>query len=149
MTATAHILLVEDDQDHAELMRTVFARSSKGSAEGRGVTISHLPDGSAAMAYLEGLLQSPRGESWPRCILLDLRLPKQDGLDILKAIKSNEALRTIPVIILTTSASEEDMARAYAMHANSYVVKPVHFKEFSALLAALGDYWIGVNRQPG
>ncbi len=141
MNESNHILLVEDDPDQAELIRTVLRR---GDAP---LTLTHLPDGQAALEHLATLEQTPASQ-WPRCILLDLRLPRVDGLEVLKAIKDHERLRSIPVVILTTSAREEDLAHAYANHVNSYLVKPVQFGELRQLLAALGEYWIGLNRQP-
>ncbi len=81
-------------------------------------------------------------------ILLDLRLPKIDGLEVLREIKTDQILRTIPVVILTTSEAEIDVARAYSHHANSYLVKPVNFDQFTRLMDDLGFYWLAWNRQP-
>jgi CheY-like chemotaxis protein len=93
--------------------------------------------------YLDPI-SSPR----PHMILLDLRLPRVDGLDVLKIIKGDNALKTIPVVILTTSEAEKDVARAYYNHANSYLVKPVGFEEFKRLMDDLGFYWLGWNTHP-
>ena len=81
-------------------------------------------------------------------ILLDLRLPKVDGLEVLKAIKSDAGLSKIPVVMLTTSAAESDVTKAYAFHANSYLVKPADFKKFGELIEALGYYWLLWNQHP-
>jgi CheY-like chemotaxis protein len=81
-------------------------------------------------------------------ILLDLRLPRVDGLDVLKTIKEDEDLKTIPVVVLTTSEAEKDVARAYYNHANSYLVKPVGLEDFRKLMDDLGFYWLGWNTKP-
>jgi CheY-like chemotaxis protein len=80
--------------------------------------------------------------------LLDLRLPKVDGLEVLRVIKSDPKLTTIPVVILTTSAAETDMVKAYEHHANSFLVKPVDFTQFSKLMDTLGYYWLAWNQYP-
>jgi len=109
--------------------------------------VVHVEDGAAALDYLD---RSERAEvPRPRLILLDLRLPKIDGLDVLRTIKTSPDLATIPVVVLTTSASAQDMARAYACNANSYLVKPEDFAAFDALIADLGQYWLDLNRSPG
>jgi CheY-like chemotaxis protein len=84
----------------------------------------------------------------PNLILLDLRLPKVDGLEVLRVIKSDPKLTTIPVVILTTSAAETDMVKAYEHHANSFLVKPVDFTQFSKLMDILGYYWVAWNQYP-
>ena len=89
--------------------------------------------------------RSPR----PRLILLDLRLPRVDGLEVLGEIKSSPDLCAIPTVVLTTSESEHDVTRACAQHANSYLVKPVEFERFEALIGSLESYWLSLNRQPG
>ena len=81
-------------------------------------------------------------------VLLDLRLPRVDGIDVLKAIKEADELKSIPVVVLTTSEAEKDVARAYYNHANSYLVKPVGFEEFKKLMDDLGFYWLGWNTNP-
>jgi len=136
------ILLIEDNQDHADLI----IRSLKGHDLAK--EIRHICDGEAALNYLfgrneyAGLLKSP----CPGMILLDLRLPKVDGLEVLKEIKSCERLRRIPVVILTTSEAEKDISSAYNNHANSYIVKPVDFDKFTELMSSLCYYWLGWNQ---
>lgn len=88
--------------------------------------------------------KSPR----PRLILLDLRLPRIDGLEVLSRIKSSPTLQAIPTVVLTTSESEHDLARAGAEHANSYLVKPVDFARFEDLIGHVESYWLSLNRQP-
>jgi len=100
----------------------------------------HLKDGEAALQYLRGTT------TLPVIVLLDLRLPKVDGLEVLRAIKTDERLSHLPVVILTTSESEKDIATAYSEHVNSYLVKPVDFDLFTALMRDLGVYWLEYNR---
>ncbi len=138
------ILLVEDNRDHAELvMRTMEDFQVANS-------IIHVEDGEVALNYLygRGIYADRTIFPVPHLILLDLRLPKVDGLDVLRDIKGDETLRSLPVVILTTSDAERDMAMAYEYHANSYVTKPVNFDDFSKLLKDLGFYWLAWNRHP-
>jgi CheY-like chemotaxis protein len=138
------ILMVEDDPAHAEIVRRNFERSRIANR------LVHVSDGQAALDYLfrrdafSDPLQAPR----PGLILLDLRLPKVDGLEVLKTIKGDADLSQIPVVILTTSAAESDVARAYDSHANSYLVKPVDFGQFVELMEVLGYYWLVWNQNP-
>ena len=135
------ILLVEDNPAHAELV----ARSLEGHQIAN--KIYHVSDGEAALNYLfrRGEYTDPVQYPWPNLILLDIRLPKASGLEILKQIKRHNELQFIPVVILTTSAAEQDVAGAYHEHANSYLVKPADFAEFSKLMEELGYYWLGWN----
>jgi CheY-like chemotaxis protein len=138
------ILLVEDEPAHAEIVRRNFEGFRLANR------LEHVADGQAALDYLyqrddyADPLVSPR----PGLILLDLRLPKVDGLEVLKIIKQDPSLCRIPVVILTTSAMEADMARAYDSHANSYLTKPVDYPQFVALMESLGYYWLAWNRHP-
>lgn len=138
------ILLVEDNPAHAQLVIRSFEDHRVASE------ILHLSDGEAALDYL--LRRGPYGEApvgrQPHMILLDLRLPRVDGLEVLRQVKSAPALRDIPVVVLTTSAAESDVARAYEYHANSYVVKPLDFGKFTDLMDELGLYWLGWNHAP-
>jgi CheY-like chemotaxis protein len=138
------ILLVEDDPAHAEIVRRNFEKSRVANR------LIHVADGQAAIDYLyrKGPFADPLVSPRPGMILLDLRLPKVDGLEVLKTIKSDPGLATIPVVVLTTSASEADMVKAYDLHANSYLVKPVDFPQFVALLDTLGYYWLAWNERP-
>ncbi len=138
------ILLVEDNYDHAELIVRSFQ-------DHRVVNqIHHVIDGEAALDYLfrRDEYANSKGSPRPHVILLDLRLPKIDGLAVLHEIKTDEELRCIPVVILTTSEAESDLAQAYEHHANSYLVKPVDFAKFTHLIDDLGFYWLGWNRRP-
>ncbi|OGS36736.1 MAG: hypothetical protein A2506_00995 [Elusimicrobia bacterium RIFOXYD12_FULL_66_9] len=108
-------------------------------------------DGQAALDYLlhEGAYADVQANPRPDLILLDLRLPKVDGLDVLHRLKQDGALKRIPAVVLTTSAAESDMVRAYEGGAGSYLVKPVDFGKFTKLMEAFGFYWLLWNRFPG
>ena len=138
------VMLIEDNVDHAELViRTLQEHQIAND-------VRHFLDGQSALDYLfqrgeySDLNTNPR----PHVILLDLRLPRVDGIEVLKAIKEDDDLKTIPVVVLTTSEAEKDVARAYYHHANSYLVKPVGFEEFRKLMDDLGFYWLGWNTNP-
>jgi len=138
------VLLVEDNADHAELViRTLEEHQISNQ-------VRHFLDGQSALDYLfrRGKYAGETNISRPHVILLDLRLPRIDGIDVLKQIKENDDLKTIPVVILTTSEAEKDVVRAYRNHANSYLVKPVGFDEFKKLMKDLGFYWLGWNVNP-
>lgn len=138
------ILLVEDDESHAEIVRRNFKDYRLAN------TLMHVTDGQAALDYLrhENEFSDPATSPRPGIILLDLRLPKVDGLEVLKSIKTDPQLLQIPVVILTTSKAETDMVTAYAYHANSYLVKPVDFTEFTDLMTTFGFYWVAWNQYP-
>jgi len=114
------------------------------------VRLYHLEDGASALDYLfqRGAYADPDSSPRPAIILLDLRLPRVDGLTVLQTIKAAPELNRIPVIILTTSQAEADVARAYDAHANSYLVKPVEFPQFVNLVRELGCYWLEWNTDP-
>jgi CheY-like chemotaxis protein len=138
------ILFVEDDRDHAELVLRNFQENHLGNR------VIHLTDGAAALDYLfhRGTYANPASSPAPHLILLDLRLPKIDGLEVLRQIKEADHLRRIPVVILTTSKAENDIAAAYDRHTNSYLVKPVDYAKFVQLVRDLKFYWLAWNRQP-
>lgn len=138
------VMLVEDNADHAELViRTMEDHRIANK-------ILHFTDGQSALDYLlrRGEYEQPESSPRPHMILLDLRLPRVDGLEVLNMIKQREDTKSIPVVILTTSEAERDVARAYDNHVNSYLVKPVGFEEFSKLMNDLGFYWLGWNTNP-
>jgi CheY-like chemotaxis protein len=140
----ALVMLVEDNADHAELVMRTLADHQIANK------IIHLTDGQAALDFLfrRGDYSDPATSPRPHVILLDLRLPRVDGLDVLKTIKESEELRTIPVIVLTTSKTEKDVARAYNYYVNSYLVKPMGYEEFARLMEDMGFYWLAWNTQP-
>jgi len=138
------VMLVEDNADHAELViRTLHDHQFTNR-------ILHFTDGQSALDYLfrQGEYSNPETSPRPHIILLDLRLPRVDGLVVLDKIKEQPELRSIPVIILTTSDAEKDVRRAYDYYVNSYLVKPVGYEEFSRLMNDLGYYWLGWNTHP-
>ena len=138
------ILVVEDDPAHAEIIRRNFEASRLANR------LLSVEDGQAALDYLnrEGKYNDADKFPMPNLILLDLRLPLVDGLEVLKIIKSDRKLNIIPVVILTTSSVESDMVKAYELKANSYLVKPVDFTQFSKLMETFGYYWVAWNRYP-
>ena len=138
------ILLAEDDPAHAEIVRRNMEISRIANR------LEHVEDGQDALDYLyrRNGFSDPARSPRPGLILLDLRMPRVDGLEVLKAVKSDPELSRIPVVVLTTSATEMDVARAYEHHANSYLVKPVDFGQFTDLLETLGYYWLAWNKSP-
>ncbi|MGI9284230.1 MAG: response regulator [Pseudomonadales bacterium] len=138
------LLLVEDNDAHAELVQRSLEQHKVSNV------IQHVDDGQKALDYIfrEGDYTDDEEYPLPHCILLDLRLPKVDGLEVLRRIKTSENRKKTPVVILTTSAADKDIATAYEYHANSYVVKPMVFSKFEALMDDLGYYWMIWNQNP-
>jgi len=138
------VMLVEDNVDHAELVIRTLEEHRIANR------VRHFLDGQSALDYLfqRGKFAGQTNDARPHVILLDLRLPRVDGIDVLKTIKDDHDLKTIPVVVLTTSEAEKDVARAYYNHANSYLVKPVGFEEFKKLMDDLGFYWLSWNTHP-
>lgn len=136
------ILLVEDNMNDAELtMRSLQKHKIANN-------ILHLKDGALALDYLfgTGQYQGRNLSSKPKVILLDLKMPKVDGLEVLEKIKADEQTKTIPVVVLTSSKESPDIEKAYLLGANSYIVKPVEFEEFAKAIAKLGFYWLIFNQ---
>jgi len=138
------ILFVEDNEAHAELV----LRSLRDHRVAN--IIYHVLDGQQALDFLfhTGDYKNAANSPQPNLVLLDLRLPRVDGLEVLKTIKESPDLHRIPVVILTSSDAETDIARSYDYHANSYIVKPMDFKMFTRLMKDLGFYWLGWNTPP-
>ena len=135
----AKLLLIEDNDNHAYLIERVLQKRESD------LEFARVSDGEQALAYLRR--QQPYEDvELPQAVLLDLKLPKVGGHEVLEQIKADEELRFVPVIVLTTSDAQADKRRAYANHANSYVVKPLDFAEFSRALLEVGSYWGGINR---
>ena len=139
-----NVLLVEDDPAHAEIVKRNFETFRIANR------LIHVWDGEEALDYLyrRGKYSDSNESPRPGIILLDLRLPKIDGLEVLQTIKSDHDLRRIPVVILTTSAAEADKVKAYDSFASSYLVKPVDYAQFVSLMEALGYYWLAWNDFP-
>jgi two-component system response regulator len=138
------ILLVEDNPSDAELTMHALEKSKLINH------VCHLQDGAEALDYLfcRGAYSSRQFDIPPRLVLLDLKLPKIDGLGILRQIKSDTRTKAIPVILLTSSKEERDMASGYKLGVNSYIQKPVNFSEFQDVVRQLGMYWLLVNSKP-
>jgi CheY-like chemotaxis protein len=143
MDKAGEILLVEDDPRDVELTLTALRESRIAN----GVVV--VRDGAQALEYLyrRGAYEQ-REEGNPAVILLDLKLPKVDGLEVLRQIKAEERLKNIPVVMLTSSREEQDLVGSYASGANAYVVKPVEFEDFLEAVRRLGLFWTVVNHPP-
>jgi len=139
-----HILLVEDNEDHAELVIRGMRDQQVANR------IHHVADGEQALDYLfmRGAFADREKNPRPNLVLLDLRLPRIDGLEVLRIIKTTPSLLRIPVVVLTSSDAESDIIKSFDYHANSYVVKPLDFKTFTNLMKDLGFYWLGWNAKP-
>lgn len=139
-----HILLVEDNEAHAELVIRGMRDQQVANR------IHHVMDGEQALDYLfqRGAYTDNEANPRPNFVLLDLRLPRVDGLEVLRTIKTTPELLRIPVVILTSSDAESDIAKSYDYHANSYIVKPLDFRTFTKLMKDLGFYWLGWNEKP-
>ncbi|NLI00825.1 MAG: response regulator [Chthonomonadales bacterium] len=138
------ILLVEDDLAHAEIVRRNLERARVANK------LIHVEDGEAALDYLFRRGAYADGTQFPEpgVVLLDLRLPKVDGLEVLRIVKSDPSTARLPVVVLTTSAAESDLIRAYDLGANSYLVKPVDYGKFAELMETFGYYWLVWNEYP-
>ena len=143
MTDLARILIVEDDPRDVELTMTALDDYKLANE----VVVTR--DGQEALDYLycRGQFHDRPAEN-PAVMLLDLKLPKVDGLEVLKQIKSDEQLKMIPVVVLTSSHEEQDMMRSYRLGVNAYVVKPVDFHEFVNAVRELGVFWAVINQPP-
>jgi len=137
------ILLVEDDPRDVELTMTALADYNLANE----VVVTH--DGEEALDYLycRGKFQTRLNQN-PAVMLLDLKLPKVDGLEVLEKVKSDEKLKVIPVVVLTSSREERDMVASYKLGVNAYVVKPVDFHEFVNAIKELGVFWAIINEPP-
>ncbi len=143
MTKPGRILLVEDDPHDLELTLSAMA---EGCITDEIVTVR---DGAEALSYLYrwGTYES-REEGNPALMLLDLKLPKVDGLEVLERVKSDPYLKAIPVVMLTSSREERDLVKSYNLGVNAYVVKPVRFQDFIEAVRELGLFWCNVNQPP-
>lgn len=135
------LLLVEDDDNHAELIEY-----SLDDCESPPL-LHRARDGEEALSYLFNASGTPTVRV-PTLVLLDLNLPKVNGLEVLSKVKANELLRSVPIVILSTSGSSKDCQRAYANHANAYLIKPADFEDFSALIQSTWTFWGTWNLAP-
>jgi len=138
------ILLVEDNPSDAELALHALRQNNIADR------VFLVRDGAEALDYLfcRGDFSDRSAGDLPKVILLDLKLPKVDGLDVLRQIKANERTRTVPVVVLTSSQLHRDVDESYRLGANSYIVKPVAFGQFSKAVRDLGQYWLQLNEPP-
>ena len=138
------ILLVEDNADDEALTMRALSRNGLGDR----VQVAH--DGVEALEFLfcQGAFAGRDTEQMPAVTLLDLKLPRVDGLEVLRQVRGDERTRRLPVVILTSSREENDLARGYGLGANSYIRKPVDFAEFMDVVKRVGDYWLCLNEEP-
>ena len=143
-TKVVEILLVEDNPDDEEL--TIHALKKVNLVN----RIDVVRDGAEALEYVfcTGAYSARAIENGPRLILLDLKLPKVDGLEVLEQIKSDPRTRMIPVVVLTSSREERDIVESYQLGVNSYIVKPVDFEQFVEYIGQIGLYWVLINQPP-
>lgn len=143
ITTFRRILLVEDNPNDAELTLEALAEHRLANE------IVHLRDGVEALDYLyaRGSFRNRPGDT-PALVLLDLKMPKVDGLEVLRQMKADERLRAIPVVMLTSSREEKDLVESYRLGVNAYVVKPVDFPSFIDAVKQLGTFWAVINEAP-
>jgi two-component system response regulator len=138
------VLLVEDNPDDVELAMFAFRKNNLGNR------IHVARDGAEALEYIfgTGAYASGKAAQTPKLILLDLKLPKVDGLEVLRQIKSDPRTRNTPVVMMTSSREENDLVASYSLGVNSYIVKPVDFQQFVEAARTLGLYWLLLNEPP-
>jgi CheY-like chemotaxis protein len=144
MTNEIEVLLVEDNASDAEM--TILALKQNNLAN----KLLHVKDGAAALDFIfaEGEYADRQIENKPKVILLDLKMPKINGIEVLQKIRADERTKTIPVVVLTSSKEDPDIKKCYELGVNSYVVKPVEFDQFQKAISEVGLYWMIVNQQP-
>ena len=141
MTAVSgDIVLVEDSDEDAELTMRALKRQKLAN------NVRRLSDGQAAIDYFFGTPPDGTPPDLPRVVLLDLKLPMVNGLEILRRLKSDPRTHDVPVVVLTSSKEERDLEEAYRLGVNSYIVKPVGFDEFTSAIEAVGLYWMRINQ---
>jgi CheY-like chemotaxis protein len=140
----ADILLIEDNPRDAELVQRALQKRNLTNK------LVWVKDGAEALEFIFGpdYCQTGRLQRRPRVILMDLKLPKVDGTEVLRRLKSDPWTKSIPVVVLTSSREEQDIVQSYALGVNSYIVKPVNFDSFSEAVANLGMYWLLLNQPP-
>lgn len=139
--SSAHVLLVEDNPGDIFLAREAFKDAMLN------VYLEVVHDGEEAIAYLRKMGKYA-GAHTPDLVLLDLNLPKKDGCEVLAEVKTDPALRLIPIVMFTTSSSPEDINRAYANHANCYITKPLEFTEYISVMRSMESFWLSTVRLP-
>ncbi len=143
MNSLKRILLVEDSQRDAELALDALAANQLANE------VVHVRDGADALDYLYRRGQfAGRSDGQPAVVLLDLKMPKVDGMEVLRQIKGDPSLKTIPVVVMTSSREEQDVVNSYQLGVNAYVVKPVKFHDFVDAVKHVGGFWAVVNEPP-
>ena len=144
MTTLRRVLLVEDSPRDAELILDAFASNQVANE------IIHVRDGADALDYLHRRGEfAARVDEQPALILLDLKLPKVDGLEVLRQIKGDPVLKMVPVVMMTSSRQEQDLVQSYQLGVNAYVVKPLKFQDFVEAVKQVGSFWAVINQVPG
>jgi CheY-like chemotaxis protein len=140
----AEILLVEDNPNDLELTKRALRKGNLTN------NIHVARDGAEALEFLfcEGAYAHRKIDDGPKVVLLDLKLPKVDGLEVLKRIKTDERTKSIPVVVLTSSKEQKDVVESYQLGVNSYIVKPVNFEGFATAVQEIGMYWLLLNQAP-
>jgi|SRR5665213_2557906 len=144
MKQEIEVLLVEDNASDAEMTIRALKKNNLVNK------LLHLKDGAEALDFIfaEGEYSGRQMENIPKVILLDLKMPKVSGIEVLRRIKTDERTRKIPVVVLTSSKEDPDIQACYALGVNSYVVKPVDFNEFQKAISELGLFWMIINQPP-
>lgn len=142
---TVEILLVEDNAGDAEMTLRALRKHNLGNQ------VHWVRDGAEALDFLfsTGAYAGRAMSRAPRLILLDIHMPKVDGIEVLRLVKADERLRMIPVVVMTSSNEESDVIASYRLGVNSYIVKPIEFGVFAEIVARIGMYWVVANRVPG
>jgi len=142
MSQLRPILLVEDSLNDIELVLAALKKNKFANE----VIVAR--DGEEAMEYLHGRGSAEQAAEYPLVVLLDLKMPRKDGLEVLREMKDDERLKRIPVVMLTSSREESDLVRSYELGVNAYVVKPVRFEEFVDAIRQIGMFWALLNEPP-
>jgi CheY-like chemotaxis protein len=144
MNGAIEILLVEDNANDVELTLRALAKHNLANK------IHVVRDGEEAMDFLfcRGAFSGRTFDDKPKVVLLDLKLPKVDGLEVLRAVKSDPRTKALPVVVMTSSRQQRDMVESYHLGVNSYIQKPINFVEFQEVIRHLGYYWLAVNQPP-
>ena len=140
----ADVILVDDNSNDADLALRVVRKTSSSS------TTVLLEDGERAIEYFKSLMADQSGEAsnLPKLLLLDLKLPKLDGLEVLRFLRSHKAFETMPIVVLSSSREISDVKRAYELGVNSFAVKPVQFDQYLSRISSLVSYWMTINELP-
>ena len=138
---SVHVILIEDDPGDAEMIIRALKKTRAN------IELAHVEDGAAAIDLIFGQGEySAEGIRIPEIVILDLNMPKMNGPHVLKRIRADERTRRIPVVVLTSSREDSDLSKCYDLGVNSYIVKPVEYKEFTKTISNIGHYWLELNQ---